>query len=49
MRKLKTGNGNPPPDKPRKDPVRKPGCPADDEVTPLDTGNGNPPPDQPPR
>jgi hypothetical protein len=46
MRKLMTGNGNPPPDKPKKDQPRKPGCPVEDgDVSPMDTGNGNPPPD----
>lgn len=49
MRKLMTGNGNPPPDDPKKNPKRDPACPSDDDVQPLDTGNGNPPPDTNPK
>jgi hypothetical protein len=46
MKKLFTGNGNPPKDKPKREPI--PPVETGDEV-PMqqDTGNGNPPPDQP--
>lgn len=44
MKQLRTGNGNPPPEKPKKDPAKEPVPTTQD-----DTGNGNPPPDKPPK